>query len=139
MVGDLTLADEVLGAGKLVGKNRCDKIFGIHPRELWRHSLAAAEAWQRQRDAGDPTPTRDEHRGVEQCLDQNRPDAGRMQIVPYLIEIEAVRLGQRQYDIVLSCRGLQLEIELAANSLAQSEPPGTVDAAAVGRVDDELH
>ena len=93
MVGDLSLANKVLCAGELVGKDRRDQIFGVHPRELRRHFLAAAEPGQRQRDAGDPTPPSDEHRGVEQSLDQHRPDAGRMQIVPHLIEIEAVRAG----------------------------------------------
>ena len=50
-----------------------------------------------------------------------------------------MRGGQRQHDIVFSRRSLQLEIELAAEALAQREPPGPVDAAAIGRVDHELH
>ena len=51
---------------------------------------------------------------------------------------KAVGLGERDDDIVLGGGGLDLEIELAAEALAQRQPPGAVDAAAVGRVHDEL-
>ena len=47
--------------------------------------------------------------------------------------------GQRENNIVLRRRRLQLEIEFAAKALAQRQSPGAVDAAAVGRMDDELH
>ena len=40
----------------------------------------------------------------------------------HLGEIEAVRGGERQHDIVFSRRSLQLEIELAAEALAEREP-----------------
>src|SRR5262249_42510881 len=36
-------------------------------------------------------------------------------------------------------RRLQLEVEGAAEALAQAQAPGAVDAAAEGRMDDELH
>ena len=48
MVGDLALADQVLGAGELVGEDRRDQVLGVHPRQLRRHFLAAAEARQGQ-------------------------------------------------------------------------------------------
>ena len=57
----------------------------------------------------------------------------------HLGEIEAVRGGERQHDIVFSRRSLQLEIEFAAEALAEREAPGPVDAAAIGGVDHELH
>ena len=139
MVGDLALADQVLGAGELVGKDRRDQVLGLHARELRRHLLAAAEARQRQRHAGDPAPARDEHRRIEQRLDQHLPDAGRMQVARDLGQLEAVRRGQREHDVVLGRRRLQLEIELAAEALAQRQAPGAVDAAAIGRMDDQLH
>jgi hypothetical protein len=44
VVRDLTLADQVFGAGDLVGEYRRDQVFGRHPRELGRHLLAAAES-----------------------------------------------------------------------------------------------
>src|SRR5919108_4340718 len=62
-----------------------------------------------------------------------------MQISRHLGEIEAVRGGEREHDVVLGRRRLQLEIELAAEALAQGKPPGAIHAAAVRRVDDELH
>ena len=139
MVGDLALADQVLGAGELVGEDRRDQVFGPHARELRRHLPAAAEARQRQRHACDPAPARDEHRRIEQRLDQHRPHRGGMQVARHLAQLEAVRRGEREHDVVLGRRGLQLEVELAAEALAQRQPPGAVEAAAVGRMDHQLH
>ena len=81
----------------------------------------------------------DEHRRVEQRLDQHVAHAAGMQIARDLGELEAVRRGERQHDVVLGRRRLQLEIELAAEALAQRQAPGAVDAAAEGRMDDQLH
>ena len=44
-----------------------------------------------------------------------------------------------KHDVVLGRRGLKLEVELAAEALAQRQAPGAVDAAAIRRVDDQLH
>ena len=55
----------------------------------------------------------------------------RTQVARHLAELEAVGGGQREHDIVLGRRRLQLEVELAAEALAQRQPPGAVDAAAV--------
>ena len=46
---------------------------------------------------------------------------------------------ERQHDRVVGGGGLQLEVERAAEPLAQREPERAVDAPAVGRVDDQLH
>ena len=46
---------------------------------------------------------------------------------------------ERQHDRVVAGGGLQLEVERAAELLAQREPERAVDAAAVRRVHDELH
>ena len=62
-----------------------------------------------------------------------------LQVARHLAELEAVRGGERQHDVVLGRRRLQLEVELAAEALAQRQPPGAVDAAAIGRVDHQLH
>ena len=62
-----------------------------------------------------------------------------LQVARDLVELEAVRGGEREHDVVLGRRRLQLEIELAAEALAQRQAPGAVDAAAEGRMDDELH
>src|ERR1700719_3465367 len=50
-----------------------------------------------------------------------------------------MRFGQRNDDIVLGSCGLKLEVELAAEALAQRQSPRAIDAAAIGRMDDELH
>ena len=62
-----------------------------------------------------------------------------MQIADHLIEREAVRFGQRDDDVVFGRGRLELEIELAAEALAQRQSPGAIDPAAIGRMDDELH
>ena len=49
-----------------------------------------------------------------------------------------MRLAERQHDGVFGGRGLQLEVERAAEFLAQREAEGAIDARAVRRVDDEL-
>ena len=41
--------------------------------------------------------------------------------------------------VVLGRRRLQLEVELAAEALAQRQSPGAVDAAAERRMDHQLH
>ncbi len=56
-----------------------------------------------------------------------------------LVEREAVVRPEREHDRVVGGGGLQLEVERAAELLAQREPERAVDAPAVGRVDHELH
>ena len=46
---------------------------------------------------------------------------------------------ERQHDGVFGGRGLQLEVEGAAEFLAQRQAEGAVDARAERRMDDELH
>src|SRR4030095_2845619 len=61
-----------------------------------------------------------------------------MQVTRDLVERKTVAVRQRQHDRVLGRRGLQLEIELAAETLAQRQAPGAIQAAAKRRVDHEL-
>jgi hypothetical protein len=139
MIGHLALAHEILRAGDLVREYGRDQIFGLHAHELRRHLLVAAEPGQRKRDSRHPTPPRREHRCVEHGLDQQRPHACRMKITGNLGELKAVRRRERQHDIVLGRGSLELEVELAAEALAQRQPPGAVDATAERGMDDELH
>ena len=62
-----------------------------------------------------------------------------MQIPRDFPQLEAVRLGERQHDVILGRRRLQLEVERAAEPLAQGETPRAVHPAAVGGVNHELH
>ena len=86
-----------------------------------------------------PTPARAEHRRVEQRLHEQRAHRLRRQVARHVFERKTVRRRQRQHDRVLGRRGLQLEIELPAETLAQREPPCAIDAAAERRMHDELH
>ena len=51
MVGNLAIADDVVGARGLVGKHRRHEVVGAHALQRRRDLLAAAEARQRKRDA----------------------------------------------------------------------------------------
>ena len=62
-----------------------------------------------------------------------------MKVTRNIAKLEAVRGGQRQHDVVLGRRRLKLEVELAAEALAQRQTPGAIDAAAERRMNDELH
>src|SRR5689334_22979588 len=55
------------------------------------------------------------------------------------VEREAVGWPKREHDGVFSGRGLQFEIELAAETFAQRESPRAIEPAAKGRVQHELH
>src|SRR5580693_3654434 len=48
-------------------------------------------------------------------------------------------LAERQHNAVVGGGGLQLEIERAAEALAQRQTPGAIDARAEGSVQHELH
>ena len=63
----------------------------------------------------------------------------RVQVAEDIRQRERVLRPQRQHQRVFGGGGLQLEVELAAETLAQGEPPGLVDAAAERRVQHELH
>ena len=135
--GISTLANNVFGAGDLIWKHRANEILGVHPREVSRNFSAASKARQCQRDAGDPAPAGQKHRRIEQCLGQHGAYVRRMKITLHVGKLETMRRGQREQDIVVGRGGLQLEIELAAKALAQRKPPGPVDPASIGRMNDE--
>ena len=62
-----------------------------------------------------------------------------MQVVEDVVQREAVLEAEREDDRLLVSRGVQLESEAAAETLAQGEAPGAVHAPAEGRMDHELH
>ena len=62
-----------------------------------------------------------------------------MQIAEHVGEREGMLRAERQQQRVLGGRRLQLEIELAAESLAQRQRPRAIDAAAERRMQHELH
>src|SRR5262249_40580449 len=62
-----------------------------------------------------------------------------MEIARDILQIEAVRRGERENEAVLGCCRLQLEVELPAEALAQRKPPRAIDPTAPRRVHAELH
>ena len=52
---------------------------------------------------------------------------------------KAVLLGECDVDTVICRSGLQFEIETAAKTFAQRQPPGFVDATTEGRMNHQLH
>ncbi len=128
MLGHLALTDEVLLAGELIRKHHGDEVLGIGTLQRRRHALAVAIAPDGEGDVGDPAPAPREQRHSEQGLHQNVAHRRRVQVVPDLLEREAVGRPERQHDAVLERGRLQLEVEAAAEALAQREPPGAIDA-----------
>ena len=139
VIGNTDVAFEILGTGRDVGKDRREKIVAADTLNLRRNFLAALKAQQRQRTIGVPAPARGED-GRGQCgLLEDLLDGFRLQVMKDVAEREAVLLGERDVEAVVGGGGLKLEIERAAEAFAQRQPPGLVDAAAKGRVNDELH
>ena len=138
MVGNVPLADEVFHAGDLIGKHTGDQVFALHPLDLRRDFSPAGVAWQRQRHPGIPAPAHAEQRRIEDGLNQRVLGAVAVQVTPHVIQLKTVAGGQRQHDGVFTGGSLQFEVEGAAETLAQGQAPGAVDAAAERRVDDQL-
>jgi hypothetical protein len=62
-----------------------------------------------------------------------------MEVAEDIGERERVLRAEREQQRILGGRGLQLEVELTAEPLAQGEAPGLVHAAAERGVEHELH
>ena len=138
VIGDLDVADDGLEAGGGLGEDAGEQIVRAGALDLRRDALALGHAQQLQRAVGGPAPAR---------LEDGRGDGGLFEEllrgvlgeeVEDVGEREAVLLGERDVDAVVGGGGLELEVEAAAEALAQREAPGLVDAAAEGCVQDEL-
>ena len=139
MIGNLAVAGDVLEARRGIGKDSGHQIVGLHPLDLRRDLAAAAGARHRQRDRGVPPPPRLEHRRVEERLDQHIARGRRVQVAEHVRQRERMLRPEREHQRVFGGRGLQLEVELPAEALAKRQAPGPIDAAAEGRVQDQLH
>ena len=139
VIRDLAIAGNVLEAGGGVGKHRRHQVVGEHPLQLRRHLLAAAAARHGERDRRVPAPPGLKDRRVEKRLHQHVARRRRMQIAEDVGERKRMLRAERQQQRVFGRRGLQLEVELTAEPLAQREAPRLVDAAAERRVQHELH
>ena len=139
VIGQLTIARNVLEAGSGVGEGSGHQVVGLHALQLRRHFLAAAVARHGKRDRRVPPPSRREDRRIEKRLDQDVAHAGRMQIAEDIGERERMLRSQRQQQRIIGCCSLELEVELTAETFAQRQRPRAVDAAAKRRVQHELH
>src|SRR2546422_3089171 len=106
---------------------------------LFRSLLAAARAQHGERPGRVPAPARAEHRRVEHRLHQQVLRRLGLQVLEHVLEREAVLGAERQHDRVLGGGRLQLEVEAAAEPLAERESPGPVDPAPERRVQHQLH
>jgi hypothetical protein len=121
------------------GKDAGEQIVGARALDLRRDAFALRHAQQLQRAVRGPAPARLEDRRSDGGLFQQLLRGVLGEEVEDVGEREAVLLGEADVDAVVGGRGLQFEVEAAAEALAQREAPGLVDAAAERRVQDELH
>ena len=139
MIGNLAIAGDVLEARGRVGKHRRHQVVGDHALQLRRDLLAVAIARHRQRDGRVPAPARLKHRRIEKRLHEHVARGRRVQIAEDVGQRKRVLRSERQQQPVFGGRRLQLEVELAAEALAQRQSPRLVDAAAERRVQHQLH
>ena len=139
VIRNLPVARDVLEAGRRVGEDRGHQIVREHALELRRHFLAAAIARDGERDGRIPPPACLKDRGVEKCLHQHVARGCGVQVPEHIGQWKRMLRPQREQEPFLRRRGLKLEVELAAEALAQREAPGLVDAAPERRVQDQLH
>ena len=139
VVGDLDRADLVVLARRRAGEHRGHEVVGLHALDRWRVLPAAPETEHEQRPVEVPPPAGEEHRRVEDRVLERVVDGVAAHVARDLFEWERVVRPERQHDRVVGGRRLQLEVERAAELLAQRDPERPVDAPAVRRVDHELH
>ena len=94
MVGNADLAGQILGAGRLIGKNCREQIVRPHALDRRRHFVPAVEAQHRERSRRIPAPARSEHRRGQQSLCQHVLDRRRPQEVEYHLERKRVLLAE---------------------------------------------
>ena len=127
-------------AGQRLRERRPPADRPTHALNRRRNFLAAHETQQRERAAGDPAPARGENRrGEDGLFEHLSRREWRMQKVKNVGQRKTVLFAERNIQAVVRGRGLQLEIERAAEALAQRKSPGFIDAAAEWRVNHQLH
>ena len=119
MIRHLPVARDVLDAGQLIGKDHRHQVFRLEPQQRRGHLAPVAPAQHGQGAGRVPAPAGDEHRRRQHGLHQQLPHRLRLQVGEHRIQGETVGLAQGQHDGVLGGRRLKLEVELAAEALAQ--------------------
>ena len=139
MIGDADLARQILRASGLIGKHSRQQIVGLHALDRRRSPAPASEAQHSQRPRSIPAPARRKHGRRQQGLRQHRLHSFGAQEFENDLQGERVLLAQRNDNAVVGGGRLQLQIERPAESFAQRQPPGPVDARSEGSVQHQLH
>ena len=139
MIRDFAIARNVLEARGRIREDRRQQVRGEHPLQLRRELPAAARAGNRERNRCVPPPPRLEHRRVEERLHEHVASRLGVQIAKDVRQRKRVLRAEREHEAVLGGRGLQLEVELTAEALAERQAPRFRDAASKRRVQHELH
>jgi hypothetical protein len=138
VVGDFDVAGHGLGAGGGVGEDAGEEVVGAGALDLRGDALALLHAQELEAAAGGPAPAvLEERRGDAGLLEELAGGEGGEEVED-VGEGKAVLLGEGDVDAVVGGGGLELEVEAAAEALAEGEAPGLVEAAAEGGVEDEL-
>ena len=139
MIGNLPVAGNVLEAGRGVRKYRRHEVVGLHALQLRRHLASAAVARHRQRNRRVPAPAGLKDRRIEKRLHEDVAHRRGCRYRNTSASGKRVLRAERQQHRVFRRRGLELEVELTAEPLAQCQRPGAVHAAAEWRMQHELH
>ncbi len=139
VIGDLAIARNVLQARGRIRKDRSHEIVRLHALELRRHLAPAAIPRHGERDRRVPAPPGLKDRRIQKRLHQDVAHARRVQVAEHISERERVLRSERQQQRIFGRRGLKLEVELTAESLAQRQRPGAVHSTAEWCVQHELH
>ena len=139
VIGDLPVAGDVVETSCRIGKCSGQQVVRLHALQWRRHLRTAAAARDGQRDRRVPPPPGGEERRVEDRLNQRVAQGCRVHVPEDVGERKRVLRSQREQQRVFGRHGLQLEIELTAETFTKCERPGLVDPAAERRVHDELH
>src|SRR5947209_4510465 len=111
MIGDLTIANDVFEAGKLVGKDRGEEVFGFHSLKRRGNLASAPLTRQSEGSRGVPAPMDPEHRSIQQCLDKQVANGLAVKITEDLFERERMLGSEGQHDGVVSRGRLEFKIE----------------------------
>ena len=139
MIGYLPLAGQILGARHLVREDGGQQIVGAHALNGRRDFAPAAKAQNRERPGSVPAPACCKHWRVQHGLGQHVFHALGLQEFEHQLQRKGMLFGEGDIDAVVGRRGLQLEVEGAAETLANRQSPGAIDARAKWRMEDELH
>ena len=126
MIRKLAHALDVLQTGRRFREDQGEQIVAAHADKQGRKTTLTPAPRHCQGTRGVPAPANLEHGCIEQGLPQDHLDAVGMQKSEDALQRKAMRRPQREQQRIFQRRGLQLEVELRAKALAQSQSPGSI-------------